>query len=117
MSVYMDPGKQPSDTISCQNDFIASITFYSFLCLFAEQSINLIRIEAILLSKQGLGAFRIVLRCFHVKQNGTDCTAFIFVPPADAEQSCTELLEQSCIGFTQSRKNKTPIRYEKGSDT
>ena len=30
-----------------------------------------------------------------MKQNGTDCTGSIFVPPADAEQSCTGLLEQS----------------------
>ena len=45
--------------------------------------------------KRGLGAFRIGLRCLHVKQNGTDCTRSILVPLADAEQSCTELLEQS----------------------
>ena len=62
------------------------------LCLFAKQSINLICIEAILLSKRGLRAFRIGLRCLHVKQNGTDCSGSIFVPPADAEQSYTGLL-------------------------
>ena len=35
------------------------------LPLFAKQSINLICIEAILLSKRGLGAFRVGLRCLH----------------------------------------------------
>ena len=84
--------KQPSDTIPCQNNFITSIIFVVF---FAKQTINLTCIEAILLSKRGLGAFCIGLRCLHVKQNGTDCTRSIFVPLADAEQSCTELLEHS----------------------
>ena len=94
MSVYTKPGKRPSDTILCQKlHYVYHIC--CFLCLFAKQSINLICIEAILLSKRGLGAFRIGLRCLHLKQNGTDCTGFIFVPPADMEQSCTGLLEQS----------------------
>ena len=60
-----------------------------FLCLFTKQSINLICIEAIILSKRGLGAFPTRLRCLHLKQNGTDCTGSIFVPPADAAQSST----------------------------
>ena len=48
--VYMKPGKQPSDTIS----YLSNLT---------TSTINLICIEAILLSKRGLGAFLIVLRC------------------------------------------------------
>ena len=39
-----------------------------FLCLFAKQSVNLICIEAIRLSKLGLGAFRIGWRYLHVKK-------------------------------------------------
>ena len=61
-----------------------------FLCLFTKQLIDFICVEAIRLSKRGLGAFRIGLRCLHVKQNGTDCTGSIFVPPADAEQSVSD---------------------------
>ena len=34
-----------------------------------------------------------------MKQNGTDCTGFILVPPADAKQSCTALLEQSVSDY------------------
>ena len=34
-----------------------------------------------------------------MKQNGTDCTDFILVPPADAKQSCTALLEQSVSDY------------------
>ena len=30
MSVYTEPGKQPSDTISCQNNFITSAIFIVF---------------------------------------------------------------------------------------
>ena len=95
MTVYTKPGKQLGNTI-----------LYNVIC-----------IEAILLSKQGLGAFRIGLRCLHVKQNGTDCTGFIFVPPADAEQSCTGLLEQSVsdscravLTQPQSNMKSDPIR-------
>ena len=79
----------------CRAKIISLRLPYCFLCLCANQSINFICIEAILLSKHGLGAFRIGLRCLYVKQNGTDCTGSIFVPPADAEQSSTELLKQS----------------------
>ena len=99
MSVYTKSVKQSSDTISCQNKFITSTKLVFFFggggAFFPKQSINFICAEAILSSKRCLGAFRIGLRCLHVKQNGTDCTGSIFVPPADAEQSCTGLLEQS----------------------
>ena len=77
--------KQPTDAVSCQSNFVTSATIGRFLCLFAKQSINLICTEAILLSKRGLGTFCIGLRCLHMKQNGT--------VPADAELSCTGLLE------------------------
>ena len=56
------------------------------------------------------GAFLILLRCLHIKQASTDCigsvsdcTGFywsLFVPPAQAEESCTELLEQSVYVMT-----------------
>ena len=96
MTVYTKSGKQPSDTISCQNNFIMSTIFVVFFAyLPSKQSIKLICVEAIILSKPGLGVFRIGLRCLHVKQNGTDSTGSILVPPADAEQSCTGLLGQS----------------------
>ena len=42
-------------------------------------------LEAMLLSKHGLRAFRIGLSFLQVKQNGTDCTGSIFIPPADVE--------------------------------
>ena len=93
------------------------LPYLFFPFLFAKQSINLICIEAIRLSKGGLGAFRIGLRCLHVKQNGTDCTGSIFVPHISAEQSCGGLLEAERIGFMQSRINTTSIRYKKESDT
>ena len=115
MSVYTKPRKQPSDTISCQNNFITSTIFVIFFA-YLPSMINLICIEAILLSKQGLGAFRIGLRCLQLKQNRTDCTGFIFVPPADAEQSCARLLEQSvsdlCRAVTQPQSE-----MKRGSDT
>ena len=39
MSVYTKPGKQPSDTISCQNDFITSTIFIVFFaCLPSNRS-------------------------------------------------------------------------------
>ena len=90
MSVYTKPEKQPTDTISCQNNF----HIYCFLGLFVKQSIKLICIQAILLSKRGLGALHVGSRCLHVKQNGTDSIGSIFAPPVDAEQSCTGLLRQ-----------------------
>ena len=95
MSVYTKPGKQSSDTISCQNDSLRLpyLLFSLPICQAIDQP--LIYIEAILLSKRGLGEFRIGLRRLHLTQNGTDCTGSIFVPPADAQQSCTGLLEQS----------------------
>ena len=65
--------------------------------------------------KVRFGNVCIRLRCTHVKQNGTDCTEFIFLPLADTEQSCTGLLGVKRIGFMQSRINTTPIRFEKGS--
>ena len=68
MSVYMKIGKQPSAKIT------SLCPRYLFFFLFAKQSVNLIYTEAILLSKRGLGSFRIGLRCLHVKQNGKDCT-------------------------------------------
>ena len=71
------------------------LPYLLFHCLFAKQSINVICNEAILLSKGGLGVFRIGLRSLQVKQNSSDCSGFIFVPPADAEQSCAGLSEQS----------------------
>ena len=35
--------------------------------------------------KVRFGSVRVGLRCLHVKQNGTNCAGFIFVPPADAD--------------------------------
>ena len=94
ISIYTKPGKQPNDTISCRKNFIMSAIFVVFFAyLPSSQSINLICIEAILLSELGLGAFRIGSQCLHVKQNGTDCTGSFLVPPADAEQHCMGLLE------------------------
>ena len=55
---------------------------------------NLVFIETMLLSKQGLGAFRIRLRCLHVKQNYTDYSGSIFVSLADTEG---RLLEQRVV--------------------
>ena len=44
---------------------------------------------------QVLGTYRVGLRCLHMKQTSMDCTKSLFVPPGEADQSCTELLEQS----------------------
>ena len=59
MSVYTKPGKHPSDTISCQSNFITSTIFVVFFAYFSKQSINF------LLSKRGFGALCIGLRCLH----------------------------------------------------
>ena len=40
---------------------------------------------------QCLGAFHIRLRCFHMTQTSMGCTGSLFVPPAEVEQSRTEL--------------------------
>ena len=45
--------------------------------------------------KVRFGSLSYWIKFLHVKQNDKDCTGSTFVPPADAEQYCTELLEQS----------------------
>ena len=45
--------------------------------------------------KARFGSLSYWIKCLHIKQNDKDCTGSTFVPPADAEQYCTELLEQS----------------------
>ena len=69
-----------SVTIFCAN-MISFPPSYLLFSLHIFQAIDqFICVEAILSSKLGLGAFHIGLRCLDVKQNGTDCTGFIFVP-------------------------------------
>ena len=41
-----------------------------------------------------------------VKQNGKDCTKSISIPPADVEQSCTGLQEQSILDPCRLDKQK-----------
>ena len=48
------------------------------------------------------------------KTVGLHCVRFIFVPPADAEQNCAGLLEQS---VSETYKHNLNPTYEKGSDT
>ena len=86
MSVLHKAWKTASDTISCK--IISLDPPYLLSPLPNCQAINQphLHIEAIVISKRGLGTFRIGL-CLHVKQNGTDFTKSNSIPPADAEQS------------------------------
>ena len=87
MSVYAKPGNSPVTLFRAKITSLHLAYLLFPLPIFSKQSMNLICTEAIILTNRGLGAFRIGLRCLRVKQNGTDCTGSIFVPPADAEQS------------------------------
>ena len=48
-----------------------------------------------------------------MKQNGTDFSGFIFVPPTDGEQSCNGLLEQSVSDYEEPYKHN-PNQIRKG---
>ena len=97
MSVYTKPGKQPSDPISCQNYFITSTIFVVFFAYLPSNRSTSFALKPSYCQSEVLERFLSDYDVLHVKQNGTDCTGSIFVPPADGEQSRTGLLEQSLI--------------------
>ena len=113
MSVYTKPGKQPSGTISCQNNFITSTIFVVFLAYLPSNRST---------------SFALKPFCYQSKvweRFVTDYDAYTLsktvriVPDSFSYHLLmrSRVVPVERIGFIQSRINKTPIRYEKRSDT
>ena len=95
MSVYTKHGKQLSDTISCQNDIITSTSFVVFFALLRSNRSTSFALMPSYYQSEVRGRLVSDYDVLRVKQNGKDRNGSIFVPPADAKQSCAGLLEQS----------------------
>ena len=115
LSVYTQPGKQPSDTISCQNNFITSVIFVVFFAYLPSNRPTSFALKPSYYQSESWERF-VLYYDVYTRNKTVQIVLNPFSYHLLIRRELYRIVGAERIGFMQSRVNTTPIRYEKGSD-